>query len=85
MLVLVDHVAAGLGVLPVDEAVANRPDAAADPVARLDDGDGRAHRGEVARGHQSREAGAGHQDRGTVQARILRHILNSIGKAAPGG
>ena len=35
----VDHVAAGLGVLAVGKCVADRPDAAADPVARLDDGD----------------------------------------------
>ena len=38
-LVLVDQVAAGLGVLAVGEAVAQRPDAAADAVARVDDGD----------------------------------------------
>ena len=40
VLLLVDHVAAGLGVLPLGEAVADRPDPAADAVARVDDGDG---------------------------------------------
>ena len=33
----VDHVAAGLGVLPIGEAVADGPDAAADAVAGVED------------------------------------------------
>ena len=71
LLRLVDHVAAGFGVLAVGEAVADRPDAAAHAVARLDDGHGRAHGREVVGGGQPREAGAGDEDRHAGEGRIV--------------
>src|SRR6185295_4118412 len=52
-LLVVDEIAAGLAVLPVGEAVANRPDAAADAVARVDDGDAGAEGDEIARRRQA--------------------------------
>ena len=83
VLFFVDQVAAGFGVLTVDEAVPEGPDPSADPVTCLHDGDGGAHGGEVASGHQPREAGSSHQHGGTAQAHIGRgHSLNSNGKAA---
>ena len=49
MLRLVDHVAAGFGVLPFGEAVADRPDPAADAVARVEHRHVGAERGEIVR------------------------------------
>ena len=63
VLLLVDHVAAGFGVLPLGKAVADRPHAPANAIARVHDGDLGAQRGEIARGREPREARAGHQDR----------------------
>ena len=54
---LVDHVAAGFGVLAVGEAVADGPDAPADAIARVDDRDVRAQ-DEIARRDEPRETRA---------------------------
>ena len=61
MLRLVDHVAAGLGVLAIGEAIADRPHAAAGTLAGLDDGDRRAHGRQVVCRGQAGKAGAYHQ------------------------
>ncbi len=67
LLRLVDHVAAGFGVLAVRKAVADGPDAAAHAVARLDDGHRRAHGREVVSRGESGETCPGDQDRYTGQ------------------
>jgi len=58
LLVLIDQVAARFGVLAVDEPVANRPDAAANPAARVDDGHVGAVHHQIARGGEPRVARA---------------------------
>ena len=63
----VDHVAAGFGVLALLEAVADRPDAATDAVARVDHRDVRPEREEIPRGGQAGEPGTGDEDVGTRQ------------------
>ena len=79
-LLLVDEIAAGLGVLAVREPVAERPDPPADAVARVDDDDVRAQRGEVARRREPREPRAGDQHRDAPQ-RV--HAHHSKCKRAP--
>ena len=63
----VDHVAAGFGVLAFGEAVADGPHAAADAVARIDDGDVRAERREIAGGGKAGESCAGNEHGGACQ------------------
>ena len=66
-LATVDHVAAGLGVLPLLEAVAHREHATADAVAGVDDGDLCAHGDQIACRGEAGQTGAGHHDRHSVQ------------------
>ena len=61
-LLLVDQVAAGLGVLAMGEAFVDGPDASADAIARVDDDDVGAHRHQVVRGGETGEACAGDED-----------------------
>ena len=72
-LLLVDHVAAGFGVLLLDESVAQRPDAAADAVSRFDDGDLGAAGQQIARGGEAGESRAGDENRHAAQRPIVRH------------
>ena len=78
LLRLVDQIAARFGVLLFGEPVANRPDASADAVARVDDGDRCAARGEIARGGEACESGARDEHRHAVQRRS-RHVLTLNG------
>jgi hypothetical protein len=55
---LIDHVAAGFGVMALGEAVPDGPDAAAHPVAGVDDGYRRPGRREVVGCGEAGEAGA---------------------------
>ena len=59
---LVDQIAARFGVLLLDERIANRPDAAAEPAARVDDGDLGAVADQIARRGQAGEPGADDED-----------------------
>ena len=70
---LVDHVAAGLGVLGLDESLARGMDTAADAVARLDDGDGGAPRGEIAGRAETGESAARDQHRNSAE--ISRQVV----------
>ena len=58
---LVDHVAAGFGVLALGEAVADRPHAAADAVARLDHRDVGAFVQQIACGGETGKSSAGNE------------------------
>ncbi len=49
-------------MLPLREAVADGPDASADAIAGVHHGHVGAHGGQIARGGEAREAGAGDQD-----------------------
>ena len=69
MMLVVDHVAARFGVLPLDEAIADGPDASADAVPRLHDRDVGAKGGEVVRGGESGESSAGDEDGHTREVR----------------
>ena len=76
-LILVDHVAAAFGVLPLGEGVADRPHAAADAIARVDDRDLRAGRDEIVRRGEACEARATHQHRDTVERSSHGSTLNA--------
>ena len=64
------EVSAGLGMLTIDKPVALCPDAPADTVSWVDDGDGGAHVGEIARRNKTREASPDDQDGRTAQRRV---------------
>ena len=66
-MIVVDHVAAGFGVLTLGEAVADGPHAAADTIARFEDGDRRAHGGQIVGGGEPRETRTGDEDRRSRQ------------------
>ena len=68
---VVDQVAAGFGVLAVGKAVADGPDAAADAVARVEDGDMCAEIEEIVRRGQASQPGPGDDDRRPGQGRHL--------------
>ena len=55
----------------LDEAFANRPDTSADAIARVDDEDRGAHGGEIARGGEPGQPGAGDED---GRPRERRHV-----------
>src|SRR5262245_54586052 len=71
VLVLVDHVAAGLGVLRLDESLTCGVNAAADMVARLDEGHGGPPGGEIACRAEAGESAARDQHGNSVE--ISRH------------
>jgi hypothetical protein len=68
VLFFLDQVGARLGVLTRRERRTHRPDAAADAIARLDDGDGGASRLEVACGGQAGKARASNDNGGPSEA-----------------
>jgi thiosulfate/3-mercaptopyruvate sulfurtransferase len=81
VLLFVDHVAAGFGVLVLGEAVPNSPRAAADAVARLDDGDRGAAADKIVRGHQAGQPGARDEHRHAGEI-AFTHAVNSRRKLA---
>jgi hypothetical protein len=77
---VIDQIASRLGVLAFREPVAERPDTAADAVARIDDRDVGAERQQIARRRQPGEPSAGDQHRDAPQP---VHAHNSKCKCAP--
>ena len=75
LVVGVNHVAACLGVLPLGEAVVQRPHTTADAVARLDDGHCGAAGHQVVRRGKAGEPRAGDEDRYSAK----RHDLTLNG------
>ena len=71
VLFLIDHVAAGLGVLAFGKAVPDCPDASAHAVADVNHGDGGAQRDEIASRGEPGEARARHQHGDAAQSRIV--------------
>ncbi len=78
---LVDHVAAGFGMLAVNEAVSARQDAAADAVARLEDGDRRTQGRQVPGGDEAGQTGARHENGHAAQAVVGNHTATLFGNA----
>ena len=64
---VVDHVAAGFGMLTVGEPFMDRQHSSADAVTRVDDRHVRAHRRQFVRGGESSQAGTRDQDGGPGQ------------------
>ena len=83
----VNHVAAGFSVLPLLEAVADRPHASADAVAGVNHGDLGAHFDQIARSGEAGQAGAGHYDRHAVQrpGTIVSHTSTVMESPAANG
>ena len=75
VLALVDQIAARFRVLAVGEPVANRPHAAAETAARVDDGDVGAVEHEIVRGGESGQAGAGHEHADAAQRAVRLALL----------
>jgi hypothetical protein len=83
-LAIVDHVPAGLGMLAFAEAVTDREHTPADAVARLNDRDGGAQRGEIVGRGETGESGA-RDDNGYALQRSARPISHVSTLNANGG
>jgi hypothetical protein len=74
---LVDHVAAGLRMLVLDEALADRPDASAHAIAAVHHRDRRAERRQIARGGEPREPRP--RDKHRYASEVVSHVTTLNG------
>jgi hypothetical protein len=77
---VIDHVAAGLGVLRFGEPVSYGQHTPPDTVARFDDGDIRAQGRQIAGGGQAGQASPGDENGHSSQLSIEKHCTTLFGK-----